>query len=171
MGIKLIPLDKPHLEWARLLHNDPAVLSMLTDPHEVTVCEQDKWFCKLSVSDSSERLMVFYGEDLVGLVRVDQIDRANKSVCVGLDIHKDFRGKGLAKPTYRKIFEEWFVDKKFNRVWLMVADYNLRASNLYRGLGFRVEGTQREALFKGGKFYDYLMMSILRREYYDNSAL
>lgn len=165
------PLDEEHLEWARLLHNDPEVISMLTDPHVVSKEEQKRWFANLQKSNSSERALVFWGKEVIGLVRLDQIDYYNKSVCVGLDIHKDFRGKGLAKLVYRKMFKRWFEGEGFNRVWLMVAMYNLRAQNLYKKLGFKEEGIQREALFKNGKFYSYSMMSVLRREYNDYPAL
>lgn len=160
-------LDEAHLEWARTLHNDPEVLGMLTDPREVTPEEQVEWFTKLQRSTSSERWLVFNSCERcpIGLVRLDAIDHCNKSICIGLDIHKDFRGTGLARPVYRKLFEEWFVVRGFNRVWLMVAGYNARARHIYTSLGFKEEGIQREALLKNGVFHDYIIMSILKREY------
>ena len=166
MSIRLELLSEPYLEWARQLHNDPEVLSMLTDPHIVTPEEQISWFNKMSISASSRRVLVLTEDSIpAGLIRLDQIDWYNKSICVGLDISKDFRGKGLAKKVYHSVFEEWFVCQDFNRVWLMVAAYNTRARGLYTFLGFKEEGVQREALLKEGKYYDYIIMSILRREY------
>ena len=57
------------------------------------------------------------------------------------------------------------LEEKFNRVWLMVAEYNTVARNLYKQLGFTQEGVQRQALYKDGFSYDYIMMSILKGEY------
>lgn len=168
-NIILKSLDKEHIEWARLLHNDPEVIMMLTDPHEVSPEEQVVWFEKLQNSKSYERQMAMLGEEPVGLVRLDQIDYYNKSICVGLDIHKDHRGKGYAKPIYRLIFEDFFGAKKFNRIWLMVASYNVRAIKLYIELGFKHEGIQREALLKNGQFHDYFVMSVLRSEWVERS--
>lgn len=164
-NINFCSLGSEDLEWARLLHNDPEVLSMLTDSQEVSEQQQKHWFLNLQKSKSSKRLIVFSGVAPIGVVRLDLIDYYNKSIRVGLDIHKDFRGQGFAKPIYYKVFKEWFVDRRFNRVWLMVVPYNTIAVNLYKKLGFKNEGVQRQALLKDGKFYDYLMMSILREDY------
>jgi RimJ/RimL family protein N-acetyltransferase len=157
-------LTEEYLEWVRNLHNDPEVLSMLTDPHVVSYNEQIEWFNKLQKSTTLKRLVVFNNNTPIGIIRVDQKDYYNKSVGVGLDIHKDFRGLGLAKEIYTKLIKELFEDG-FNRIWLLVASYNIRALNLYKKLGFVYEGAQREGLYKDGVFYDYLMMSILKKEY------
>lgn len=166
-SLKFSPLTEYHLEWARCLHNDPEVLCMLTDPHKVSREEQIDWFSNLQESKTSKRLVVSYKECLIGIIRLDQIDYNNKSVQVGLDIHKDFRGGKFAKPIYNKLLSELFVE--FNRVYLMVAEYNRRAINLYSDLGFKYEGTHRQALFRYGKFHDYISMSILREEYNDTT--
>jgi RimJ/RimL family protein N-acetyltransferase len=154
-----------YLEWARQLHNDPEVISMLTDPHIVTKQEQEKWFQNLKTSKTSKRIIAFYQDKPIGLIRLDQIDYHNKSICIGLDIHQDYRGKGFAKKIYQYIFDEWFINAEFNRIWLLVASYNTIAYGLYKKLGFKEEGIQREALYKNSKFHDYIMMSILKKEY------
>ena len=160
------PLSFEYLEWARQLHNDPDVICMLTDPHIVLEEEQVVWFNKLLKSNSSERILVFNSSlTPIGIVRIDSIDNHNKSVCVGLDIHRDFRGKGLAKQVYHYMFKHWFIEKDFNRVWLLVAEYNLIGRHIYEKLGFLYEGTQRKALYKDGLFFDYLMMGFLKDEY------
>ena len=159
-------LNKEYLEWARELHNDPSVLSMLTDNNFVSKEKQLSWFCSLQESESSRRLVVFLDGVAVGIVRLDNIDSYNKSMCIGLDIHKDFRGKKLATGVYVKLLYWCFEIMEYNRVWLMVADFNIVAKNLYTKLGFVYEGRQREALYREGAYLDYLLMSILRKEYY-----
>jgi RimJ/RimL family protein N-acetyltransferase len=42
---------------------------------------------------------------------------------------------------------------------------NTIAINLYTKMGFCLEGTQRQAIFRDGKYVNYLMMSILKEEY------
>ena len=163
--IILTPLDLEHLEWARELHNDPDVIKMLTDPHVVTPEEQMTWFDRLQSSDSWERVLVMIDGTPAGVVRLDQIDYYNRSIGVGLDIHKDFRGKGHAKPIYKMVLDKLFNIHHFNRVWLLVAAYNEVAINLYKGLGFVYEGSQRQALLKDGKLFDYHFMSILKSEF------
>lgn len=158
-------LRRQEIEWVRQLHNDSEVLSVLTDTHEVTHEEQKKWFERLSSSTSSKRLVVTMDDVPIGLARLDEIDFINGSTRVGLDIHKDSRGRGYARPAYNLLLNYCFEDLRMNRVYLMVADFNERAYSLYKKLGFIEEGKMREALLRNGSHHDYIIMSILRREY------
>jgi len=164
-GYSFRKLEEKDIEWARVLHNDPEVLKMLTDPREVSKEQQKSWFEGLQKSKSSERWVAEHKGAPIGVIRIDHIDRNNNSVCIGLDIHKDFRGKGHAKPVYSMIFRHWFDKEKMNRLWLLVAKYNEVALNLYKKLGFKEEGVQRQGLFRDGKYHDYVMMSLLKKEY------
>lgn len=164
-GYVLRQLKKIDLEWARMLHNDLAVRNMLTDPTIVSKRRQKLWFQALSESKKSQRLVVECGGDRIGLVRIDDLDFNNKSVAIGLDIDKHYRGLGHAKKVYKILLRHCFKKLKIHRCWLFVADYNAVAYSLYRGLGFIEEGRAREALYRFGKYHDYIMMSILRKEY------
>jgi len=158
-------INKDDLEWVRALHNDPEVLRMLTDPHVVTAEEQIKWFESISKSKTTQRIILEVDGTAVGVFRVDQIDYNNKSVCLGLDIHKDHRGRGYAKSGYYMVMNKWFFTEGFNRVWLMVAAYNSKARNLYKDLGFKEEGAHRQGLYKNGEYHDCIVMGILKNEY------
>ena len=163
------PLSESELEWTRQLHNDPSTLEMLTDTHVVSEEEQKKWFYNLLFNPKSERVVVFVDGEPAGLIRLDNIDNENKSICVGLDIDPKFRGLGLSYRVYDFILDHYFGFNsnlsQFNRIWLLVADFNERAKHIYEKIGFKEEGRQREALFRYGKYHDYVMMSILRSEY------
>lgn len=162
------------LEWARELHNDPEVLRMLTDPREVDEEQQRSWFKRLLETSSSSRVVVKDPNKdgaKIGLIRIDSLDHNNKSVCIGLDIHKDFRGKGYAKRIYWDLFALYFKVMGFNRIWLLTAEYNETAIALYTKLGFKVEGRQRQSLFRDGKYHDCICMSILREEYESNPTV
>lgn len=165
MNLTYSPLTRGNLEWARQLHNDPEVLSMLNDPTEVDFAHQLLWFEKLIHSSTSQRIVVKDNENLIGLIRIDQLDLINKSVCIGLDISKEFRGQGYAKHIYTDMFHLFFNEQKLNRIWLLTAEFNKRAIHLYTSLGFQVEGIQRQALYREGKYHNCIYMSILKDEY------
>ena len=165
MKIKFEELEEKDIEWARLLHNDPSVLKMLTDPREVSQDQQKKWFDSLKKSKNKKRLVVYVNDEKIGIIRLDEIDHNNKSIRVGLDVHKDFRNKGYGTLAYKKLLDYCFSELKFHRVYLMVAEYNKIALHLYEKLGFKKEGVMRQALFREGKYFDYIMMSILEEEY------
>lgn len=58
-----------------------------------------------------------------------------------------------------------------HRVGLNVVEWNEGAKTLYEKLGFVVEGRQREALWFDGRWWDYLFLGILEREWRDRVAV
>lgn len=130
---------------------------------------QKNWIGKNAASNDS---MYFILEKIdeanpikIGMVRVNHIDRINGSMSVGGDIIEDFRGKGYGKKMFQLIFKLGFDYWNMNRLWLHVLKNNVNAFELYKKMGFVEEGVQRKAVYRDGKYIDYLMMSILHDEY------
>lgn len=132
--------------------------------------KQKEWFNK-TCADSTKMYLIFEEtgliDDKIGYVRMTDIDYVNKSVCVGADIYKNYRGKGYTKNLYPLIFDLCFNKLNMNRLWLFVLETNERAIYVYKKMGFKEEGRQRKAIYKNGKYLDYIMMSIIREEYYE----
>jgi RimJ/RimL family protein N-acetyltransferase len=130
---------------------------------------QKEWFSRVSKS-SSDKFMVLEikeedGYKKIGMIRLTAIDFINRSVCVGGDIAEEYSGKGHGKNMYNLIFKLGFDVWGMNRLWLSVLENNQRAINLYKKIGFIDEGAQRKAIYKDGKYLDYLNMGILSSEY------
>ncbi|MDN6724638.1 MAG: GNAT family N-acetyltransferase, partial [Tetragenococcus halophilus] len=58
-----------------------------------------------------------------------------------------------------------FLDLYLHILYLQVFSFNKRAIKLYEKMGFIHEGSQRQALYRMGKWHDIIMMSILENEY------
>ena len=101
----------------------------------------------------------------IGYVRITEIDHVNKSMMVGADLHASVRGKGYGRIVFKLLLELGFKQWAMNRLYLFVLESNVRARTLYEKVGFKVEGVQREAIYKNGRYEDYIMMSILRKDY------
>ena len=110
LTLKLISLGD--LEEARLLHNEPSVLSNLTNPTYVTDQMQLNWFNSLEDSQTSYRYVCRNKEtnQLVGVFRIDNLDTNNKSVMIGLDIAREFRNQGFATEVYRHFIDYFFLN-------------------------------------------------------------
>lgn len=159
-------LKEKHLEDLRNLRNDPETNTYLTTNIPINEISQKEWFKKLCLDGSKMYMAIESPEDnFMGVVRVDEWDKVNRSVRIGIDIHKDFRGKGFATEAYKALFKYFFEDLSINRIWLEVVDYNSIAISLYNKLGFVKEGVMREAVFRNNKFHDYIIMSLLKTEY------
>ncbi len=170
-GFTFRPLEEKDLEWARLLHNDQEVRLMLTDPRSVSRKAQREWFESIRESHQSQRLVVRRDKKRIGIVRLDSIDRLNRSVLVGLDIGRRHRGRHYAKRIYSALLGYLFSRLGMHRAWLKVAEFNPKARRLYRELGFREEGVEREALYRFKKFHGYVVMGLLAREWKSNGVV
>ncbi|MBQ7673008.1 MAG: GNAT family N-acetyltransferase [Alphaproteobacteria bacterium] len=141
---------------------------------------QKKWFESVIVSDKV-RYYIFEKKNTVdknkmvwhkiGIIRTSEIDYINRSVCIGADIAESYRGNGYSKVMYDMLLSLAFDYYNMHRVWLYVMENNVVALNLYKKIGFQEEGRQRKAVFRDGRYYDYIMMGMLVEEYKQRSKL
>lgn len=164
-------LDRDDLDFALRLREDSSTNRYLGTFCLLNSVRQNRWFENLQ-SDSSRQFLIFEKHnseadcwEKIGLVRMSEIDFINRSACVGGDIAPQYRGRGYAKKMYALIFRLGFREMNMHRLWLLVMDNNKVARNLYKSLNFSEEGVQRQAVFKDGRYHDYIMMSILKGEY------
>ena len=102
---------------------------------------------------------------MVGYARLRQ-DSDNCIATIGVDIHKDYRRKRYAYEAYEWLLDYYFNDYKYNRVQLEVLSTNKAAFTLYKKLGFKVEGTRRQAVRRNHYTYlDSVMMAITADEW------
>lgn len=72
----------------------------------------------------------------------------NNSLYIGADLNKEYRGKGYAKKSYQKMFNI-LRDSGYNTLYLEVLEFNIRAINLYKSLGFTK--TESIEIIRNGK--------------------
>lgn len=153
-----------HAELLRVNHNAGDTLFNLTDTRAVTSTQQQEWFKWLDSCKTSLRFLVCTSQP-VGVLRFDHYDCRNRSVQVGCDIFKPYRGYGFSKQAMRICVKYAFDVLNCHRVYLSVAAHNLPAIKTYQYCGFSIEGAQRDALFRFGQYIDYICMSLLEDEY------
>jgi len=122
--------------------------------------QTQRWFYSLEIP----YYIVFNDQDKIGYFRLSNYSKSNRNICIGMDIHKNFRGKGLAYESYCKFIPYLIETYDLHKVSLEVLGTNHRAYNLYLKLGFFTEGIKRQEVFKNGNYVDSIVMSILRSE-------
>lgn len=159
----LRPLERGDLDFLRVVRESAAVFlgTFVLMGRE----SQEEWFDVLR-SDCTRQYFVFgSGCTRMGYVRIMGIDWVNRSMSVGGDIAKEYRGKGYGLEMYRLVLDLGFNKWNMNRLWLKVMATNGVALRLYRRCGFVVEGVERQAVLRDGKAENYVLMSMLREEY------
>ena len=126
---------------------------------------QMAWFESLGTDQNRQYFILSVKAVNVGMVRIDKIDRSNRSCQVGLDIFKEYRGNRYSYSGWELILKYCFDELGMNRVWFLVLETNNIAMHTYNKIGFKREGVMRKAIYRGDRFLDYIMMSLLKEEY------
>ena len=165
-GIRLRIIEERDLEQLRRLRNDPSTWINLTHVDLIDAESQKRWFQSLTSQKDRKYYAVEDGnEGFLGMIRTDEIDRNNRSIRVGCDIVPEQRGKGFGSKAFGAIVTYCFDFLNMHRVWLAVLETNSVAQRLYEKHGFKKEGAYRQALFRDGRYYDYIIMSLLEEEF------
>jgi len=72
---------------------------------------------------------------------------------------------GIGTAVCKYLVSYAFDRLNMNKVWLGVNEENKGAVRSYEKAGFKLEGKLRDELFRNGRYYDILRMSILKDEY------
>ncbi len=99
---------------------------------------------------------------LVGTCALSQLDADNGSALFHITIgDKDSWGRGYGTEATRLMIDHAFSGLGLHRIALTVFAFNERAIRSYRSVGFVVEGRAREAIWREGRWWDEISMSIL----------
>ena len=101
-----------------------------------------------------------------GEVVLNNLDPANRSCGFRILLGTaEFRDRGLGTESSRLALAHAFEVVGVHRVELQVYAFNPRAKHVYDKLGFRYEGTRRQALRWGGQWIDSHVMALLASEW------
>ncbi len=108
---------------------------------------------------------------LIGTCAFSQLDGDNGTTLYHITIgEKDAWGLGYGTEATELMLEHAFTRLGLHRVSLSVFSFNERAIRSYRKAGFRVEGRAREAIWREGRYWDEIQMSILEHEWRELQA-
>lgn len=107
---------------------------------------------------------------LIGDTALHPIDEKNRVGELLITIgEKEYWNKGYGTDTIRLVLKLAFEEVNLQKVELKVLEYNERAIRVYEQCGFKREGVRRRAFFRDGRYYDQILMSILREEFTNSS--
>ncbi|HET9614514.1 MAG TPA: GNAT family protein [Candidatus Limnocylindrales bacterium] len=103
---------------------------------------------------------------LIGTCALSQLDPDNGSALFHITIgEKDAWGRGYGTEATKLLVDHAFSGLGLHRVALTVFAFNERAIRSYRSVGFVMEGRAREAIWREGRWWDEISMSVLDSEW------
>lgn len=154
-------------EWV----NDPEVTRGLAMYLPLSMQGEQNWFERISKADPHEKPFAIdvkkgKGWKLIGNCGTFSISAVNRSCELGIMIgDKSEWNKGYGAEAMTLLLQHGFETLNLNRIFLRVYEDNVRAVRSYEKAGFVLEGRQRQAVYKHGKYEDVLFMSVLRSEW------
>jgi RimJ/RimL family protein N-acetyltransferase len=103
---------------------------------------------------------------LIGTCAFSQLDGDNGSALFHITIgEKEAWGRGFGTEATQLMLDHAFTRLGLHRVGLSVFSFNERAIRSYLKAGFTIEGRAREAIWRNGRFWDEVSMSVLESEW------
>lgn len=150
--------------------NDSETLSYLSMRAPMSEAAEEQWFTEMTKHEGKEAfhfVMCRLEDDRpIGTIGLFRVDTVNGNAGIGIGIgEKSLWGKGYGTDAMFALLDFGFGQLRLERMWLEVTDFNARARRSYEKCGFVLEGTERRAIFKVGRYHDIHLMSILREEW------
>jgi RimJ/RimL family protein N-acetyltransferase len=106
---------------------------------------------------------------LIGTCAFSQLDGENGSALYHITIgESDAWSQGFGTEATQLMLDHAFGTLGLHRIALYVFEFNERAIRAYRRCGFVVEGRSRESIWRDGRWWDELAMSVLESDWRAN---
>lgn len=167
VGIR--PLEPEDLPVLTALANEPAVRQLVVGwDWPVAAHGQGSWLDATKTSSTTRRLAVVSLEsgETIGLTGLWDIDWHNRSAltAIKLDVSRSPRGAGT--DTVMLVNALAFYEVGLHRLWSAILDFNAPSYHLYvRKCGWRLEGVERRAVQRAGKWSDLYRVAMLRSDF------
>ncbi|AFG35383.1 acetyltransferase, ribosomal protein N-acetylase [Fervidobacterium pennivorans DSM 9078] len=132
--------------------------------------EDIKYFSERRITKAEPVTLVFFFEtndgnyEKIGFVEFD-LRVINKNAYITFYVAPQYRGKGIGKLIIRKALEFAFKELNLRRVTAEVYEYNERSLRLLESLGFKKEGILKEAKFHDGRYWDIIVMGLMKEDW------
>lgn len=174
--VRLRPFQASDAHRLREVVQDPEAMRLTGSTQTYTLEEIDRWLADAphlegrydwAITSAVQRDGVFVADEMFGEIVLDEIDVANRSANLRLNLLPNYRGRGYGREAIAHVLTYAFAREgvDLHRVSLRVLSINPRARMLYESLGFRVEGTLRDVVRDGDGWSDLVMMGILAHEH------
>lgn len=112
-------------------------------------------------TDRQVRLMIEDGNrSVAGIVDIINFDPRNMRAEVGIVIKRDYRNKGFAGATLRKIKDYSLTILHLHQLYAYIDKNNIRSIRLFEKCGFIKSSELKDWLFDGKEYHNALLMQL-----------
>ncbi len=166
-NVYLRPLDRGDAPAFVTWLNDPDLRRNLLASRPMTLRAEEEFIDALATGDRiTLGLALRDGDRLIGGTGLHDIEPRCRRATFGILIGPpEERGKGHGTEATRLMVGYAFDTLNLNKVCLQVYEYNPGGVRAYEKVGFRREGVLRQDTYRDGRYWDTIVMGILREEW------
>jgi RimJ/RimL family protein N-acetyltransferase len=158
-----------NLAWFRKWYADPEIARLARYQEAPMRNDEIERFFTARVVGPDALAMAIHersGDRIVGTCAFSQLDGDNGSALYHITIgEKDAWGRGYGTEATRLMLDHAFGTLGLHRIALFVFEFNLRAIRAYERCGFVVEGRSRESIYRDGRWWDEIAMSVIESDW------
>lgn len=158
---------KVSVKW----RNDPDIQDMVGG-HKYFVSEEKERQWVMNAVNDNDRIVLAVclveNDKYIGNVMLQEIDWINRTARVPVMIgDKEEWNKGYATEARMMMLKFAFEERGIERVSAYILENNKASIKMHEKCGFKKEGLLRKSVYKNGSFYNQVLMSLLKDEFYE----
>lgn len=137
--------------------------------HTTTCVEHTKQFISFCVesmekNESLHTVIIFRGE-IVGISGYNSINWSNRTASIGYWLAENAQGHGIMTKVVQALTDYAIFHVNLNKVEIRAATRNTKSRSIPKRLGFKEEGTLRQAEWLYDHFVDHVVYGVLATEW------
>ena len=152
-----------YVEWL----NSFEIAKGLDALRKVTTLDNEKEWLEEATNGKYQFAIVKKDEDkLLGNISLINIHDVDRTAEIGIFIgDEENLSHGYGSEAIMLLLDYAFNYLNLNNIMLRVFDFNERAINCYKKIGFKEYGRRSECYYLDGKFYDEILMEYLKKDF------
>ncbi|KEJ01392.1 acetyltransferase [Clostridium botulinum A2B7 92] len=107
----------------------------------------------------------------VGILNLNSIHERNGTFSIGMQVDKDYRGKGYGTEAMRILLRYAFLERRLNKFNASVLDGNIGSATMLKKLGCQQEGIRRQVVYTDGQYMDEILFGLTKDEFIENEKI
>ncbi len=108
---------------------------------------------------------VVIDREVVGICSLANVDKSSRHGTLGYWLGRNFWGKKIMSRASEAVVNFGFKELKLHRIGVGHFDENKASQRIIEKLGFKLEGTEREKIFRFGRWHNHLCYGLLEKEF------
>lgn len=156
-------IQKEDIVLRQTTPDDKDLQSLLQTADELSVLSELRLYPEALPTEIAFRIEK---EDvLLGEIRLKAVRWFNRKAELSIVVSPKYQNKGIGGKAFKALIEYAFLKMNLHRLSAEVIEYNKASIKMVENLGFKLEGTFREAKYSNGKYWNIFSYGILRDEF------